>query len=86
MARDGSRARTRKHASGVPLTLRIGPHVPRFLAERAFNPEFGAREVKRTVEREVEGRLSEMLIEGDIREGDQIRIRVRRDKLHFSRN
>jgi len=34
-----------RHAAAVPLTLRFDRRVPRFLAERAFKPEFGAREV-----------------------------------------
>lgn len=76
----------RKHAAAVPLTLRYAGEVPRFLAEKSFTPEHGARELRRTVEREVEGVLSEMLVEGRLSEGDAVTVRVRRDRLSFSRN
>ncbi len=75
-----------RHASGVPLSLRFESDVPRWLAEKGFHPDYGARELRRTVEREVEGTLSELLIEGALHEGDTVRIRVRKDRLEFSRN
>ncbi len=76
----------KRHAASVPLTLRYSSEVPRYLAERGFNPEFGARELRRTVEREVEGPLSDLLIDGRVKEGDTVDVRVRRDRIHFHRN
>ena len=76
----------RKHAANVPIKLNFSKAVPRFLAERSWRPECGAREVRRTVETEVEGRLSEMLVEGLLSEGDRVSIRVKRDRLSFHRN
>jgi ATP-dependent Clp protease ATP-binding subunit ClpC len=79
-------AEVQKHAACVPLTVRFEREVPRFLAEKSYRPEYGAREVRRTVEREVEGALSDMLISGSLSEGDSVTVRVRRDRLHFHRN
>jgi ATP-dependent Clp protease ATP-binding subunit ClpC len=76
----------RRHAASVPIALRVASSVPRFLAEKGYRPEHGARELRRTVESEVEGRLSELLVEGRVREGDSVTIRVSRDRLVFSRN
>jgi ATP-dependent Clp protease ATP-binding subunit ClpC len=76
----------RRHAENVPLTLRYEPAVPRWLAERSYKPEYGAREVRRTVETEVEGRLSELLLEGGLEEGDTVTLRVSRRGLDFRRN
>jgi ATP-dependent Clp protease ATP-binding subunit ClpC len=75
-----------KHAQAVPLTLRFEPDVPRYLARKSFRPEYGARELRRTIEQEVEGTLSDLLIEGKLSEGDRVTIKVRRDRLHFLRN
>ncbi len=75
-----------KHAAHVPLTVRFERGVPRYLAEKSYRPEYGAREVRRTVEREVEGVLSDMLISGSLSEGDSVTVRVRRDRLDFHRN
>jgi ATP-dependent Clp protease ATP-binding subunit ClpC len=76
----------RRHAASVPLALRYDDAVPRWLAERGFRPESGARELRRTVEREVEGALSNLLIEGSLHEGDTVTVKVRRDRLEFRRN
>jgi ATP-dependent Clp protease ATP-binding subunit ClpC len=76
----------RQHAERVPLTLRFEEPVPRFLAEKSFKPEYGARELRRTVERDVEGALSDLLVEGRLAEGDAVTVRVSRDRLRFHRN
>jgi ATP-dependent Clp protease ATP-binding subunit ClpA len=76
----------RRHAASVPLDLEFSEAVPPLLAEKGFRPEYGARELRRTVEREVEAPLADLLVEGSISEGDRVRIRVSRDKLHFQRN
>jgi ATP-dependent Clp protease ATP-binding subunit ClpC len=78
--------RVREHAAGVPLRLQIDRFVPRWLAEKSFRPEYGARELRRTVEREVEGALSDLLIEGRLSRGDTVTVKVSRDRLHFQRN
>ncbi len=76
----------RSHAEAVPLTVRYDDRVPRFLAEKSYRPEYGAREVRRTVETEVEGTLSDLLIEGRLSEGDSVTVRVARGRLDFHRN
>jgi ATP-dependent Clp protease ATP-binding subunit ClpC len=76
----------RRHAATVPIELEFSEGVPPLLAEKGFRPEFGARELRRTVEREVEAPLADMLVEGDLCEGDRVRVRVSRDKLQFHRN
>jgi len=74
------------HAAHVSLTIQFTAPVSRFLAERGFNPEFGARELRRTVEKEVEGPISDMLIDGHLRQGDSVAVRVHHDRLSFHRN
>src|SRR4051812_8577283 len=78
--------KVREHAAGVPLRLQFDKPVPRWLAEKSFRPESGARELRRTIEREVEGALSDLLIEGRVSRGDTITVKVSRDRLHFHRN
>jgi ATP-dependent Clp protease ATP-binding subunit ClpC len=53
------------------------------LAERGFDPEFGARPLRRTIQRLVENRLSKLILEGDASEGDLIRVLAREDELEF---
>jgi len=54
-----------------------------FLVERGFDPEFGARPLRRTIQRQVENELSRMLLEGTLAEGDSVTVGMRDGRLHF---
>jgi ATP-dependent Clp protease ATP-binding subunit ClpC len=73
-------------AASIPLRLVFTNPVPRFLAERGFKPDWGARELRRTVEREVESPLSDLILEKKVVPGDTVVARICRDRLEFSRN
>ncbi len=73
-------------ASQVPIELSYHPEVAHYIAMRGFKPEYGAREIRRTVEKEVEGPLSELILEKKIHKGDHIEIRVKKDSLIFLNN
>ena len=45
------------------ITLAIDDHVKEFLSEEGYKPEFGVRELRRTVERLLEARIAEKLLE-----------------------
>ena len=45
-----------------------------WLARRGFQPEFGARPLRRTIQREVDNRLSEMLLDGRLRPGQTVTV------------
>ena len=44
------------------------------LAEVGFDPEFGARPLRRAIQRELENELSRLLLGGSIEPGDRVRI------------
>ncbi|MGA3083702.1 MAG: ATP-dependent Clp protease ATP-binding subunit [Thermodesulfobacteriota bacterium] len=44
------------------ITLEIDDHVKEYLSEEGYKPEFGARELRRTVERLLEARIAEKLL------------------------
>src|SRR5262249_57553403 len=54
-----------------------------WLAQRGFQPEFGARPLRRTIQREVDNRLSSMLLDGRLRPGQQVTVKVDGDRLGF---
>ena len=51
------------------------------LAERGFDPEFGARPLQRTIQREVENELSRMLLGGELSEGDAVTVALEKGRL-----
>ena len=52
------------------------PAAVDWLAERGYEPEFGARPLRRTIQREVDNRLSRLLLDGRLRSGQRVRVVV----------
>jgi ATP-dependent Clp protease ATP-binding subunit ClpC len=53
------------------------------LAREGFDPEFGARPLRRTIQRRVENELSRMVLGGSVQAGDKVVVTVVGDDLHF---
>jgi ATP-dependent Clp protease ATP-binding subunit ClpC len=54
-----------------------------WLAQRGFQPEFGARPLRRTIQREVDNRLSSMLLDGRLLPGQHVTVAREDDALAF---
>jgi ATP-dependent Clp protease ATP-binding subunit ClpB len=54
------------------ITLNLGPKARDLLAERGYDPLFGARPLKRTIQAELENPLARLIIAGKIRDGDTV--------------
>jgi ATP-dependent Clp protease ATP-binding subunit ClpB len=64
-------------------TLRWNEEAVRYLAERGYEPSFGARPLKRVIQQEVETPLSRKIVAGEIKEGDTITIKGGKNGLEF---
>ncbi|MBF6101490.1 ATP-dependent Clp protease ATP-binding subunit [Nocardia cyriacigeorgica] len=60
------------HAQDIDLDV-TDPAVD-WLAEHGYQPEFGARPLRRTVQKEVDNKLSRLLLGGDLKPGDTVRL------------
>jgi ATP-dependent Clp protease ATP-binding subunit ClpB len=69
------------------LTLTLSDEAKDWLADRGYDPAFGARPLKRVMKRHVSNGLSEALLEGFVDDGDQVRIELASDEsgLTFER-
>jgi ATP-dependent Clp protease ATP-binding subunit ClpC len=56
-----------------------------WLAEKGFDPQFGARPLRRTLQRYVESPLSVRLLRGELKRGDIVRVELEGDELAFCR-
>ena len=52
-----------------------------WLAEHGYEPEYGARPLKRLIQREVEDRIADVLVTRDLGEGDAVRVATEGDRL-----
>ncbi|WP_431913242.1 ATP-dependent Clp protease ATP-binding subunit [Nonomuraea jabiensis] len=75
--------RTRQRLRGQGIALEVTDAAKDWLAERGYQPEFGARPLRRTVQREVDNRLATMLLTGEIEEGGRVTADVEGDHLTF---
>jgi ATP-dependent Clp protease ATP-binding subunit ClpB len=66
------------------LTLSLTDAAKAYLAERGYDPAFGARPLKRLIQREVQDPLAMELLAGEIRDGDTVTVDVGPDGLVFS--
>jgi ATP-dependent Clp protease ATP-binding subunit ClpC len=62
----------RLHAQAITVDF-TAPAID-WLARRGFQPEFGARPLRRTIQREVDNRLSAMLLDGRLRPGQHVTV------------
>ncbi len=65
------------------LVLDVTDEAKRWLAEVGYDPVYGARPLKRAVQRELESSLARKLLAGEIREGGTVRVDVRDGGLVF---
>jgi ATP-dependent Clp protease ATP-binding subunit ClpB len=72
-------ARLRDRHIGVELT----PPAKDYLIEEGYDVAFGARPLKRVIQREVLDPLAMLLLQGDIRDGDTVLVDVHAGKLEL---
>jgi ATP-dependent Clp protease ATP-binding subunit ClpB len=63
------------------MTLEVSENARSFIAERGFDPVYGARPLRRFIAREVETRIGRALLAGDVPDGAVIRIGLSEDEL-----
>jgi len=63
------------------ITLRLSEEAKEFLASEGYDPQFGARPLKRVIQREIENRLARAILDGSIHDGDSIEIDAQDGKL-----
>jgi ATP-dependent Clp protease ATP-binding subunit ClpB len=77
--------RLRARLAERKLTLELTDAAKDVLAEAGWDPAYGARPLKRALQRLVENPLAQRLLEGEFAEGDVIRIDAQNGELAFER-
>ena len=69
----------------MDISIRLSEAGSDWLAEKGYDPDFGARPLRRTLQRMVESPLSRRLLRGEFSAGDTITVDVEGDELVFSK-
>ena len=68
------------------LKLELDDKAKDFLVEKGYDPQYGARPMRRAVERFFEDPLAEEILKGAVHEGETIHVTAENDKLVFNQN
>jgi len=67
------------------LSLEISDEAKKYLAEKGYNPSFGARPLKRLIQTEILDPISLMIIKKKYKDGDTIGVNTEEGKLTFAK-
>ena len=63
-----------KRVNELGYTLNIADEARDFIAEKGYDSQFGARPLKRAIQKYLEDKLAELIIESELKPGDEIRV------------
>jgi ATP-dependent Clp protease ATP-binding subunit ClpB len=63
------------------ITLELDDGAKTWLANSGYDPVYGARPLKRVIQRELQNPLAQMILEGTVPDGSAVRVTVRDGKL-----
>jgi ATP-dependent Clp protease ATP-binding subunit ClpB len=63
----------------------LEPKARDWLAQKGYDPAYGARPLKRAIQRQLENPLARRLLEGEFGDGDTIRVDAQNGELVFAR-
>jgi ATP-dependent Clp protease ATP-binding subunit ClpC len=66
------------------ITVKFRTTAVKYISQKGFDPEYGARPLRKAIEREVEDELSQLILSGRLKAGNSLSIGIERDKLKFT--
>merc|ERR1712146_207891 len=78
--------RLEKRLEDRQLSLNMQPDALDFLADVGFDPVYGARPLKRTIQRELEMVIAQGILGGRFKDGDRIVVNVRNERINVEKD
>ena len=79
-------AKVTERLKGKNLKLELDDKAKDFLVEKGYDPTYGARPMRRSVERFLEDPLAEEILKGHLHEGEPVKVSAADGKLTFTQN
>ena len=77
--------RLEKRLADRKMSLKLSESAIDFLAEIGYDPVYGARPLKRGIQRELETQMAKGILRGDFADGDTIFVDIENERLAFKR-
>ena len=74
---------TEKALENKDITIELSKEAKDFILEKGTNLKFGARPLRRAIQRYIEDEISERILKGEIKDGNKIKITNENNELHF---
>lgn len=65
------------------ITLHVSEEGQEFLIEKGYDEKYGARPLRRTIQNQLEDKLAEKILDGDVKEGDEVDVIKAGEGLDF---
>ena len=77
-------ARLQKLLDDRKIALALDEQARAWLADAGYDPVYGARPLKRVIQRALQNPLATMILEGRVRDGDKVRVSVKGGTLSIN--
>jgi ATP-dependent Clp protease ATP-binding subunit ClpB len=69
-------ARLQKLLDERKITLALDPEARGWIAEKGYDPAYGARPLKRVIQKHVQDPLAELILAGEVKDGERVPVRL----------
>ena len=67
----------------LDLELKLTDAVKQYIVDKAYDPKYGARPLRRMIQTKLEDALADELLSGNVHRGDTVTVRVKKDEIVF---
>jgi len=75
---------TKRCKDQMDITLKVQPSVKEYIVEKAYEPKYGARPLRRKIQSEIEDGLAEAILDGKVKKSDTVTVSVKKGIINFS--
>jgi ATP-dependent Clp protease ATP-binding subunit ClpB len=76
-------ARLQKLLDDRKVVIELSPEARNFLADKGYDPAYGARPLKRVIQKELQDPLAGKLLAGEIKDGERLKVGLAKGELTF---
>ena len=69
--------------SQMDITLHVRDSVKNYIVEKAYEPKYGARPLRRRIQNEIEDQLAEEILDGKVKKGDEVIVTTKKNAVVF---
>ena len=66
------------------ISIEVSDEVKAYLAKKGFDPAFGARPLRRSIQSAIEDKMAESILDGTVKHGDTVKVELVEDKVEFN--